>query len=79
MAHHEHAPSSFAPRRLHPGAVVLEDRFSARVQHELARRGHDVDVVDGWSLGRLSAVAREADWLRAAADARSAQGYAVGR
>jgi len=79
MAHHEHAPSSFAPRRLHPGAVVLEDRWPASVQRELARRGHDVEVVDGWSLGRLSAVAREADWLRAGADARSAQGYAVGR
>lgn len=79
MAHHEHAPSSFAPRRLHPGRVVLEERWPASVHRELARRGHDLDVVDGWSLGRLSVVAREADWLRAGSDARSAQGYAVGR
>jgi len=32
-----------------------------------------------WSLGRISAVARDGDVLRAGANARGAQGYAVGR
>jgi gamma-glutamyltranspeptidase/glutathione hydrolase len=32
-----------------------------------------------WTLGRQSAVARDGEWLRAAADARGAQGLAVGR
>jgi gamma-glutamyltranspeptidase / glutathione hydrolase len=37
-------------------------------------------VAEPWSLGRLSAVAREADGtLRAAANPRGMQGYAVGR
>jgi gamma-glutamyltranspeptidase/glutathione hydrolase len=79
MFHHEHAPSSFHPRRAEPGRVVVENRVPAGVREELARRGHDLRIVDGWSLGRLSAVARDGGWLRAAANARGAQGYAVGR
>lgn len=79
MFHHEHAPSSFHPRRAEPGRVVIEDRVPVGVRDELARLGHDLRTVDGWSLGRLSAVARDGGWLRAAANARGAQGYAVGR
>jgi gamma-glutamyltranspeptidase/glutathione hydrolase len=46
----------------------------------LRARGHDVQVTDPWSLGRVSAVARSRDgWLRAGANARGMQGYAVGR
>jgi gamma-glutamyltranspeptidase/glutathione hydrolase len=36
-------------------------------------------VAGGWELGRLSAVAKEGPLLRAAANSRGAQGYAVGR
>ncbi len=82
MVHSEHAPSSFAPRRAAPGRVVVEDRWPAAVRRDLAARGHDVVAVRGWSLGRLSAVADErpsGGWLRAAANPRGAQGYAVGR
>ena len=47
---------------------------------ELRARGHDVVVREPWSLGRISAVAREPDgMLKAAANARGMQGYAVGR
>ena len=47
----------------------------------LRARNHDVDVVDGWSLGRISAVSKVAGdgSLRAAANPRGMQGYAVGR
>jgi gamma-glutamyltranspeptidase / glutathione hydrolase len=46
----------------------------------LRRRGHDVEVTEPWSLGRISAIAREPDGLlRAAANPRGMQGYAVGR
>ena len=46
----------------------------------LARRGHDVTVTDAWSLGRVSAAGREPDGsLKAAANPRGMQGYAVGR
>jgi gamma-glutamyltranspeptidase/glutathione hydrolase len=84
MLHTEHAPSSFYPREAHPRRVVVEDRWPAAVRRELERRGHEVVVAPGWSLGRLSAVADERGpdgegWLRGAANARGSQGYAVGR
>jgi gamma-glutamyltranspeptidase/glutathione hydrolase len=76
-------PSSFDLRRAAPGRVVMEDRWPSSTAAELRRRGHDVVLVPGWSLGRLSAVARErgpdGTWLRAAANPRGAQGYAAGR
>jgi len=50
------------------------------VVRELRRRGHDVHVAEPWALGRLSAVSRAPDGtLRAAANPRGMQGYAVGR
>jgi gamma-glutamyltranspeptidase / glutathione hydrolase len=79
MFHHEHMPSSFYPRVAAPGRLVVEDRFAPRVADGLVARGHDVETVDGWSLGRLSAAARDGGWLRAAANPRGSQGYAVGR
>jgi gamma-glutamyltranspeptidase len=42
-------------------------------------RGHIVDVTDDWSLGRVSAVGRENGVLKAGANPRGMQGYAVGR
>jgi gamma-glutamyltranspeptidase/glutathione hydrolase len=46
---------------------------------DLRRRGHEVDVQPAWSLGRVSAVAREGDQLLAAANPRAMQGYAIAR
>ena len=79
MVHTDHVPSSFYPRQARPGVLVAEDRWPAATLDALRALGHEVEVVDGWSLGRLSAVAREGGWLRAAANPRGAQGYAVGR
>ncbi|WP_369135395.1 gamma-glutamyltransferase family protein [Modestobacter sp. I12A-02662] len=74
-------PSSFYPRDMTPGEVVVESRVGDDVIGELRRRGHTVTVSDGWSLGRLSAVSvdPETGVLRAAANPRGMQGYAVGR
>ena len=74
-------PASFAPRRAVPGEVVVEERVGPEVLAGLRRRGHRVVVSDGWSLGRLSAAARDprTGILSAAANARGMQGYAVGR
>jgi gamma-glutamyltranspeptidase / glutathione hydrolase len=77
--HSLHMASSFYPRQAEPGRLVIEDRFPAETIAELRKRGHDVQVVDGWSLGRTTAVARDGEWLRAAANPRGAQAYAVGR
>ncbi|HEY8719570.1 gamma-glutamyltransferase, partial [Pengzhenrongella sp.] len=79
MFHTSHFPSSFYPRGAHPGEVLIEDRVDAEVLEELRRRGHRVVLTGPWSLGRLSAVAKEGAVLKAAANPRGAQGYAVGR
>ncbi|MGP4014380.1 gamma-glutamyltransferase family protein [Saccharopolyspora sp. 5N708] len=77
--HSTHMPSSFYPRDAHPGELLLENRFEPAVIDELRRRGHVVQVEADWALGRVSAVASEDGWLKAAANPRGAQGYAVGR
>lgn len=74
-----HFPSSFYPRERRPLEVEVEARFGADVVRELGRRGHAVEVTGDWSLGRVSAVAREDGLLKAAASPRGMQGYAVGR
>ena len=79
MFHTNHFPSSFYPRDAHPGEVLIEDRVGDDVTTELQRRGHRIVRPGPWALGRLSAVAREGDVLKAAANPRGAQGYAVGR
>jgi gamma-glutamyltranspeptidase/glutathione hydrolase len=78
--HIEHMPSSFYPREAHPGLVVVEERVGEDVIEELRARGHRVDVAPGWSLGRVTAVARRDDGvLLGAADPRGLQAYAAGR
>lgn len=74
-------PSSFYPRTWQPGRLMVESRFGAERIAELSRRGHRVIDAGPWALGRLSAVSRdpESGVLRAAANARGAQGYAAGR
>ncbi|WP_204032028.1 gamma-glutamyltransferase family protein [Sinosporangium siamense] len=79
MFHSEHFPSSFYPRRSRPGVMHIENRIAAEVVAELRHRGHEVEPRDPWSLGRLSAVSRDGEFLRAAANPRGAQGYAAGR
>jgi gamma-glutamyltranspeptidase/glutathione hydrolase len=74
-------PSSFYPREMIPGELVAEDRLGDDVLDGLAKRGHRVSRSGPWSLGRLSAVARDPETrlLSAAANPRGSQGYAVGR
>jgi gamma-glutamyltranspeptidase/glutathione hydrolase len=81
--HTEHMPSSFYPREARPGTVVLEGRMPAATAEALRRRGHTVEIGEEWSEGRLSACAVEptpdGTILKAAANPRGMQGYAVGR
>jgi gamma-glutamyltranspeptidase/glutathione hydrolase len=79
MWHTNAFPSSFYPRSWTPGEVVIESRFTG--MNELRDRGHTVVDAGPWTLGRMSAVARDSrnGLLRAAANPRGAQGYAVGR
>jgi len=77
--HTDHFPSSFFPRQAQPASLYLEARFQPRVVDELRSRGHDVTVAPEWSLGRVSAVARDGGLLKAGANPRGMQGYAIGR
>jgi gamma-glutamyltranspeptidase/glutathione hydrolase len=79
--HHTEAfPSSFYPRETMPRHLAVESRVGEETIEGLRARGHDVEVSDPWSLGRVSAAGREPDGsLKAAANPRQMQGYAVGR
>lgn len=77
--HSEHFPSSFWPRGRQPGRVVLEGQFPASTAEALTKRGHDVQVGEDWSEGRLTAAAKDGQMLKAAANPRGMQGYAIGR
>jgi len=79
--HHTEAfPSSFYPRMVRPRHLAVEERAGPETIEELRRRGHDVEVSGAWSLGRVSAVGREPGGvLKAGANSRGNQGYAVGR
>ncbi|MGZ4332899.1 MAG: gamma-glutamyltransferase family protein [Gaiellaceae bacterium] len=79
--HHTEAfPSSFYPRETLPRHVAVEDRSGADAIEGLRRRGHEVEVSGPWSLGRVTAVAREPGGiLKAGANPRGRQGYAAGR
>jgi gamma-glutamyltranspeptidase / glutathione hydrolase len=78
--HSRHFPSSFYPRESICARLVMEDRFPEPTLAELARRSHDVQRVGPWSLTRVCAVGQLADGtLRAGANPRGMEGYAVGR
>ena len=77
--HSEHFPGSFYPRVAAPGKLVVEGRFPQATVDELRRRGHDVVVGEDWSEGRMCAAAQEDGVLKAGANPRGMQGYAVGR
>ena len=75
----DHLPSSFWPRSTDLGSLSAEGRFAPETLEELRRRGHRLQVMEDWSLGRLSAARRDGALLRAGANARFMQGYAIGR
>ena len=81
--HTSHMLASFWPRQPQINSLTIEGRFAPDVARDLAMRGHNVTVGDLWSEGRLSIATRERNGagllLRAAANARGMQGYAVGR
>jgi len=81
--HTEHMPSSFWPREAKPGVVVLEGGTPDATVASLKARGHKVQVGEPWSEGRLSACAvertPEGTIIKAGANPRGMQGYAVAR
>jgi gamma-glutamyltranspeptidase/glutathione hydrolase len=78
--HTDHLISSFYPRGFERRSLAAEGRFGEGILGDLRRRGHDVAVWPDWSLGRVTAVGRDPrGLLKAGANPRGMQGYAVGR
>jgi gamma-glutamyltranspeptidase/glutathione hydrolase len=82
--HIDHFPGSFWPRATTLNRLTLESRFARSVQDELAAAGHRLNVGLPWSEGRISVCSQVLDsrgrrLLKAAANPRGMQGYAVGR
>jgi gamma-glutamyltranspeptidase/glutathione hydrolase len=77
--HSEHWPSSFWPRGSKPGRLVVEGRMPDNTVAALKKRGHDVVKGGDWSEGRLTAAVKDGKVLKAAANPRGMQGYAIGR
>ena len=75
----DHFPSSFYPKHAKLRSLSLEGRFSKKTAAELERRGHIVEIGENWSQGRMTAVARDGDYLKAGSSARYMQAYAAGR
>jgi gamma-glutamyltranspeptidase/glutathione hydrolase len=57
----------------------VEANLPASTIEELLRRGHNVEVMPEWSIGRLCAASREDGVIKAAATPRLMQAYAIGR
>ncbi|MCL5778400.1 gamma-glutamyltransferase family protein [Limibaculum sp. FT325] len=80
LFHTGHFTSSFYPRQARPAHLMIEPNVGEATLAELTRRGHDVEVAEPWTVGRLTATRREpSGLLRAAATPRLMQAYAIGR
>ena len=81
--HTDHLLSSFYPRTFQPAVVKAESRLPQDTIDALRNRGHRIEMVDDWALGRMTAVGREpteGGWLlKGAAHPRFQEAYAVGR
>jgi gamma-glutamyltranspeptidase / glutathione hydrolase len=77
--HTDHLISSFYPRGFVQRSLELESRFDPDTVDALRARGHEVTLAGDWALGRVTAVQKEDGQLRAGANPRGMQGYALGR
>lgn len=80
LFHTTHFPGSFHPRQRQPGHIMVEESIGEDVLSALRARGHVIDLVPEWTVGRLTAAKRDADGLlHAGATPRLMQAYAIGR
>ncbi|GGT29140.1 gamma-glutamyltransferase family protein [Streptomyces purpureus] len=76
--HTEHVPTSFTPREYRPRSVVMERGFSPETVEGLRRRGHEVRLVEDYSLSKVCATGLTSDGMvLGAASPRGGQAYAV--
>jgi len=80
LFHTGHLQSSFFPRVVQPGHLLVEPGLGEAAIGTLRDKGHDLDVSAPWAAGRLCAVALRPDGVvKGAATPRLMQAYAVGR
>ncbi|MEM9432131.1 MAG: gamma-glutamyltransferase, partial [Pseudomonadota bacterium] len=80
LFHTWHFQSSFYPRATRPGHLMVEPAWGEETIAALRARGHDVEVAEPWTVGRLTASSRTPSGvMKAAATPRMMQAYAVGR
>jgi gamma-glutamyltranspeptidase/glutathione hydrolase len=79
LFHTEHFPGSFYPRASRPGSLAVEANLPSATIEQLQQKGHNVEVMPEWSIGRLCAASREDGVIKAAATPRLMQAYAIGR
>jgi gamma-glutamyltranspeptidase/glutathione hydrolase len=74
-------PSSFYPHESFPRRLVVEDRLDPAVRLGLEGRGHEIEVVDGWSSGEVSGIrySPTTGLIEGAASPRGMAAYVVGR
>jgi gamma-glutamyltranspeptidase/glutathione hydrolase len=80
LFHTGHFQASFYPRGTRPGHLMVEPAFGEDVVQALRAQGHELEVAEPWTVGRLTASCRTPEGiLKAAATPRLMQAYAVGR
>jgi gamma-glutamyltranspeptidase/glutathione hydrolase len=80
LFHTGHLQSSFFPRAVQPGHLLVEPAFPEATIEALRRKGHKLELSAPWAAGRLCAVALRPDGVvKGAATPRLMQAYAVGR
>ncbi|MFI6170520.1 gamma-glutamyltransferase family protein [Nocardia sp. NPDC051052] len=77
--HTDQVPASFTPHAHRPGVLVAEETCDPAVVQQLEQRGHEVELVPAYSLGRVCAAGftEDNEFVRAAASPRKRHAYAV--
>ncbi|MBN6039880.1 gamma-glutamyltransferase family protein [Amycolatopsis sp. 195334CR] len=77
--HTDAVPASFTPHASRPGVLVAEETCDPEVVQDLESRGHEVELVPAYSLGRVCTTGFTPGdgFVRAAASPRGRHAYAV--
>ncbi len=73
----EHMPSSFYPRKAHPGRVLVDKRIAPDVIRDLRNRGHDVVLADNDTLNMMCVRRNDRGTLEAAIRSTGRPGQAM--
>ncbi len=80
LFHTGHFQASFYPHEVRPGHLMVESGVDVQTIQTLKSKGHNVELAEAWTVGRLTAASRRPDgMLHAAATPRLMQAYAIGR